>query len=111
MLVHQNAIKLSDFGLSNRIEQTSKSKTILFGMIPYIDPKIFNQTQQYSLNEKSDVYSVGVLLWEISSGVPPFHEEEKDVGLVFKISQGQREEIVPNTPVNYANLYTGKCNI
>ena len=77
-------------------------------MIPYIDPKKFNSTQLYSLNEKSDVYSFGVLLWEISSGVTSFHEEENDVSLIFKISQGQREKIIPDTPVDYANLYTGK---
>ena len=78
-------------------------------MIPYIDPKKFNSTQTYSLNEKSDVYSIGVLLWEISSGITPFYtKEENDVGSIFKILQGQREKIVPNTPVDYANLYTGK---
>jgi serine/threonine protein kinase len=77
-------------------------------MIPYIDPKKFNSAQSYSLDKKSDVYSVGVLLWEISSGTPPFHEEEKDVGLIYKISQGQREKIVSDTPVDYVNLYIGK---
>ena len=48
-----------------------------------MDPKIFNRRrcndnsiQLYRLNEKSDVYSVGILLWEISSGRPPFYIEE-----------------------------------
>ena len=108
MLIHQNAIKLADFGLSKRIEEASKKKSELFGVIPYVDPKKFYSIQSYSLNEKSDVYSIGVLLWEISSGIPPFNEEEKDIGLIYNISQGQREKIVPDTPVDYANLYTGK---
>ncbi|CAB4380924.1 unnamed protein product [Rhizophagus irregularis] len=64
----------------------------------------------YSLNEKSDVYSVGVLLWEVSSGQPPFYADgmQYDVGLVYDISQGLRETDVPGTPDEYVKIYT-KC--
>jgi hypothetical protein len=38
------------------------------------------------LNEKSDVYSVGVLLWEISSGKPPFSiDGQYGFGLIYDI--------------------------
>ena len=68
---------------------------------PYIDPK-----RQRSA--KGDVYSVGVLLWKISSGHPPFKDEPYDIDLITGILQGRREAIVPDTPDDYAKLYTGK---
>jgi hypothetical protein len=83
-------------------------------MVPYIDPKSFSKTnnnkQVYSLNEKSDVYSVGVLLWEISSGQSPFYAEGKhyDVELSLEIAQGLREEVVSGTSEEYVKIYTSK---
>jgi hypothetical protein len=106
---------LADFGLSKRIGMSSNFQSELFGVAPYVDPKSFNRrrnsnNQMYSLNEKSDVYSVGVLLWEISSGKPPFYAEAEqyDVGLICEISQGHREKAVPGTPENYVEIYTSK---
>ncbi|CAB4393621.1 unnamed protein product [Rhizophagus irregularis] len=113
VLVHQNTIKLADFGLSKRIEETSNSQSRTFGLIPYTDPKSFNRstTELYLLNKKSDVYSIGVLLWEISSGQPPFHGIPCDDGLALSILQGLRETSLPNTSIDYIKIYTGCWNI
>ena len=108
---------MADFGLSKRIEESSNLRSKLFGIVPYVDPKSFNrqrrdsnQVQVYSLNEKSDVYSIGVLLWEISSGQPPFKGSEHYY-LMMHIPRGFREKAVSNSPDNYVKIYTGKYNI
>ncbi len=115
-MVHQNNIKLADFGLSKRIDEASKEQSKVFGIIPYIDPKVFGvvpNKQNHStplnvLNQKSDVYSVGVLLWEISSGRPPFKDEPYDSDLSLQISKGRRETIIFGMPEDYVKDYTGE---
>ena len=116
-MIHQNSIKLADFGLSKRIEESSSKESKLFGIIPYIYPKMFNRRKNnenliktYRLDEKSDVYSVGMLLWEISSGRPPFHieGEQNDIGLIYDIVEGVKESIIPDTLEDYVKVYTGK---
>ncbi|PKK76715.1 kinase-like protein [Rhizophagus irregularis] len=113
IMVHQNIVKLADLGLTKRIEEGFKLQSKLFGIIPYVDPKRFsrqknNNKTRYPLNKKSDVYSIGMLLWEISSGQPPFYTDDElyDIDLAVEISQGLREKVVPNTPSDYSNLYT-----
>ncbi|CAI2192402.1 4709_t:CDS:2, partial [Funneliformis geosporum] len=114
ILIRQGVIKLADFELSKRIDAaTNQSKT--FGVIPYVDPKVFNRRRNdntstsFKLNEKSDVYSVGVQLWEISSGRPPFYvkDEGYHLSLAIEILGGLRERIIPGTPEEYVNIYNG----
>ena len=106
---------MADFGLSRKISEAS-SNIKLLGVVPYIDPKSFdqrnlnNQNGNYKLNKKSDVYSVGVLMWQISSGRRPFYAEgvEYDIRLVLDILGGKRENFDNNTPNEYIALCKGK---
>ncbi|UZO03360.1 uncharacterized protein OCT59_023767 [Rhizophagus irregularis] len=108
LLVNQHTIKVADFGLSKSINEVynNSTKSDLLGVVPYIDPKKFS-LQPYSLNKKSDIYSIGVLLWEISSGQPPF-KNLSSYGLIVHLPQGLRETPIPDTPTAYVDLYI-KC--
>ena len=102
--------------MSKRIEDATNSQSELSRTIPYVDPKKFNESDESQpcvLSEKRDVYSVSVLLWEISSGRPPFYNNGKpyDIDLAISISQGLRETPIPNTPEDYVKIYTGKYNL
>ena len=101
---------MADFGLSKRIEETSKS-TDRIGVIPYIDPKRFDDSKSNKSNKESDIYSLGVLFWELSIGHPPFQNRDYNLLLISDISNGLREKIVEETPEEYSKLYTGNYNI
>jgi serine/threonine protein kinase len=100
---------LADFGLSRRVEDVSEAHSDILGVLPYIDPQKLND-YAYLSNKKSDIYSIGVLLWEISSGRPPFEKVKANQtnSLKLNIISGLREEIIPNTPEDYKNIFTGK---
>jgi len=73
-----------------------------------MDPKSFND-QDYKLDKKSDIYGLGVLMWQISSGYQPFSAKGINYEcLSLSILNGKREEIIDGTPIGYSNLYNGE---
>lgn len=90
---------IADLGLSKQltVEITSTS---------YVEPQFFT-VANYVRNKKSDIYSLGVLLWEISSGYPPFLKIPY-YSLIYKVSNGLREEPISDSPPEYVDLYQ-KC--
>ena len=76
------------------------------GSVRYSDLKYLYDPDNYKRTEASDVYSIGVLMWEISSGKLPF--QGVPIGDIFiKIIKGDREKTVPETPKSYNNIYRG----
>ena len=56
----------------------------------------------------SDIYSFSMIVWEFTSGVPPFNDRAHDFQLSISICKGERPEIIENTPQCYVNLMK-KC--
>ncbi|CAG8625435.1 17878_t:CDS:2, partial [Racocetra fulgida] len=106
-ITHRDLVKHFGFSKYLKTEAITTSKEIC-GVIPFIDPRKLNDPK-YPYDKKSDVYSMGVLLWEISSnGSVPFSSQGYDACLPFRIIRGSREERIIGTPVQYISLYS-KC--
>ncbi|RGB31110.1 kinase-like domain-containing protein, partial [Rhizophagus diaphanus] len=61
-----------------------------------------------SYTPASDIYSFSMIMWEFTSGVPPFNNRAHDIQLSLSICKGKRPEIIENTPQCYVYLMK-KC--
>ncbi|GBB88171.1 hypothetical protein RclHR1_01470019 [Rhizophagus clarus] len=101
--LHYNYWYISDLGFCNPADKPQNS---IYGNLPYIAPEVI-AGKEYSL--ASDIYSLTMLMWEISSGHPPFiNYENDDYYLAMNIVNGMRPKFVPGTPLNYKTLME-KC--
>ncbi|PKC06782.1 kinase-like protein [Rhizophagus irregularis] len=105
ILMNDGNIKISDFGLSKNLNSTMSSNNKFFGMIPFIDPQKLNHGKNYVLDKRSDIYGLGMILWEISSCQTPFYGEDLAC-LSLKICRGLKEKSVKGTPMEYKHIYT-----
>ncbi len=65
---------LTDFGIAKLLGATSGTRSGIWSGTPlYMSPE---QVKGHSGNELCDIYSLGVILYEICAGVPPFWGEE-----------------------------------
>src|SRR6266542_5171301 len=72
VVVHQGEAKIIlNIAESTEIDYLDVSDEIIL----YIDPKLLNE-HSYEYDKKSDIYSLGVLMWELTSGHPPFINSE-----------------------------------
>ena len=104
---------MADFGLSRRLQESVYYTSKACGIIPYMDPKIFNFTtnnKSHKLNKKSDIYSLGVLFWELTSGSSPFNFEGKEdhTTIMLEICKGKRETPILGTNSKFVELYQSK---
>lgn len=104
MLICDDCLKVTDFGIA-RIASTSTityTSTVL-GTVHYISPE---QAKGKFIDEKSDIYSLGVVMYEMATGRVPY-DASNAVGIALKHIQ---DDLIP--PIEYnENLPSGLNNI
>ena len=83
MLTGVRTVKVADFGIARAVSDTSGTATMagtVIGTAQYLSPE---QGRGESADVRSDLYSVGCLLYELLAGEPPFSGDTM-VSIVFQ---------------------------
>ena len=96
----QGVIEISDFGLCRLVNQPN-TKNDIYGVLPYMAPEVL-RGKPYT--KAADIYSFGIIMWEMISGVPAFHNIPHDFNLSLNICRGIRPEIIEGTMPEYVEL-------
>ena len=84
-----NNVKLGDFGLSRELSNESNFAYSHVGTPYYMSPEQIDETKY---NEKSDIWSLGCFLYELTTFHPPF-EAKNQIMLAMRIKSGKVEKI------------------
>lgn len=98
MLLRDGTIKITDFGIARFSRATSKTLTNhAIGSVHYISPE---QARGELVDQKSDIYSVGVMMFEMLTGKLPFDGENPVAVAVKQIESRppRLRDINPNVP-------------
>jgi eukaryotic-like serine/threonine-protein kinase len=72
MIVSGGRVKVMDFGIAKVLQAIRKSTTHSVGTLQYMSPE---QIDAGHVDHRSDIYCLGLILYEALSGQPPFQSE------------------------------------
>ncbi|WP_413320596.1 Stk1 family PASTA domain-containing Ser/Thr kinase [Agrococcus sp. 1P02AA] len=73
LLAHDGRIKIGDFGLARAATANTATGKALLGTIAYLSPELVTRG---IADARSDIYAVGIMLFEMLTGTQPFTGDE-----------------------------------
>jgi len=99
--------KLAHLGLSRPANKKGPLDG-LYGVLPYFAPEVL-QGKKYT--KAADIYCIGIIMAELSTGIPPFVDRAHDTKTAIEICQGLRPPFAEGTPENYIRLASQCFNV
>jgi eukaryotic-like serine/threonine-protein kinase len=82
LITNDNQVKIIDFGLAKAIEHTALTKAgSTLGTVPYMSPE---QAQGHTVDHRTDIWSLGIIMYEMVTGQHPFRSEY-ETALIYSI--------------------------
>ena len=104
LISRDGVAKVTDFGIARAVSsQTTTQVAGVLGSVHYLSPE---QARGFGVDAKSDIYSLGVVLYEMLAGAPPF-DGNSPISIAMKHLQEEPKplsEVSPSTPPALAAL-------
>ena len=101
LLIDENYnAKVCDFGLSRVVAPKNQNMTGNVGTVSWIAPEVFEK-QPY--DAKADVYSFGIVMWELYTKQVPF-QDLNTFEIPIAVIKGERPTVPKDCPKEYAKL-------
>jgi len=100
-------LKIMDFGLARTIENASVHSTEVYtmsgetGSLRYMAPEV---ADALPYNHKVDVYSFGIILWELIAGKKPFYGLNREMFYERVVHDGERPPMNKKWPIDFTTL-------
>ncbi len=106
MVTYDGVAKLTDFGIAKRVNNNTlvgDEKEAVMGSIHYFSPE---QARGNKVDERSDIYSLGIVMYEMITGQVPY-DGENAVEVAVKHMNGQMtppSHLVPEIPQDLEDI-------
>ncbi len=97
MVLKNGSVKVADFGIARIMSQSNTLTKEALGSVHYISPE---QAKGGRVDNRSDIYSLGVVMYEMITGRPPYDGESPVSVAIQHINGGasRPSALNPNTP-------------
>ncbi|MBN2060204.1 MAG: protein kinase [Deltaproteobacteria bacterium] len=100
MILANGQVKVTDFGIAKAISSSRTKTGVILGTPNYMSPE---QIMGQKVDARSDIFSLGILFFQLLTGELPFHGENLS-GLLYQITQVKHP-----SPRNYNSKIPKVC--
>jgi serine/threonine protein kinase len=104
LITPDRKVKVADFGLAKSLRFPRTDSQLIAGTSDYISPE---QAVGLNVDIRTDLYSLGVVMFELVSGKPPFQSNESFMGVIYQHVHHpppRLRELSPQVPEPLAEL-------
>jgi tetratricopeptide (TPR) repeat protein/class 3 adenylate cyclase len=103
ILTEDGTVKIVDFGLAKHAGTAVTQTGARIGTVAYMSPE---QTRGNKVDERTDIWSLGVLMYEMLSGTRPFRggSDQAVIAAILDRKPESLSRLVPSLPINVVTI-------